>query len=89
MPPLGLIEIQIEGISKSETERLQLILHRLIIQGILGIKNGSMMLHFNENQLVTVEVMKRWRAADKPQPLRPVEKVIDARGSTATIGMPA
>lgn len=61
----GIITLETEGLPPLEVERLRAILHTIISQGVLGVKNTYMTLHFDSDGLVaTVETLRRWRAKD-------------------------
>lgn len=61
MNPSAIITLEIEGLRPMEVERLRAMLHRLITQGILNMKSGQMLLHFDDQgNLGGIDVTKRW-----------------------------
>ncbi len=80
--PTGEIIIKLEGASLEQTERCRQIIHRLFEQGVLSVRNGRAILHFDtagNMAAIDIEVGK-WRR-DKPD--IPIVKPYD----TATIKM--
>lgn len=64
----GLIEIKIDGITQPETFRLREVIHTLIGNGCLNVRNGRVILHFDNDatlQQIEIEHIK-WRRP-KPQ----------------------
>lgn len=64
----GRFEIEIEGISLEETERLRLLTFTLITEGIFHLRNGNATLHFDhQGQLQAVDVnYRKWRREKRP-----------------------
>ena len=52
----GEIIIQLQGVSMSETLRLKEIIHNLIANGSLNIRNGRAIIHYDNNaQIMKIE----------------------------------
>ena len=59
----GVINIVLDNISKEETLRLREIIHTLIANGCLNIRNGRAIIHFDNDavlQQIEIEHIK-WR----------------------------
>lgn len=59
----GILNFRLENISFEETERIREIVHTLISYGALHVRNGSVILHFdNDANLQEIEIhQKRWK----------------------------
>lgn len=52
----GIINIVLDNVSEAETMRLKEIIHNLISQGTLNIRNGHAIIHFdNDARLQKIE----------------------------------
>lgn len=49
MNEIGLIEIKLENVSENDTIRFRESIHTLIGQGVLNIRNGKAVLHFDSD----------------------------------------
>lgn len=75
----GIITLKLDGATLSETERCRLIVHTLFQQGVLNVKNGSVILHFDhEGVLQEIEVHKKQWRRNKP-PLSVAKTFSDAK----------
>lgn len=70
----GIINLKLEGITFEETERLRELIHTLIINGALHVKNGQTILHFDhEGTIQEIEIhYKRWK---KNKPSVPYKEI--------------
>lgn len=84
MPPLGLITLEIEGIKPEDLERLRGILHRLLIQGVLSVRPGSLTINFDhKGEISSIETKRIWRPIEvKPT----VDRRVDSKRTVDTIG---
>ena len=63
----GLIEIQVDNVSEQETFRLQEIIHRLLAEGALNVRNGCVTLRYDNDatlQQIEIDYIK-WRRQKK------------------------
>lgn len=74
----GIITLRLDGATLSDTERCRVIVHTLFQQGVLNIKNGSAILHFDyEGILQEIEIHKKqWR---RNKPLSPSLKSFETK----------
>lgn len=64
MNPRAVITLEIEGMRPSDVERLKSMIHLLIVQGILNLKRGQMVIHFDDQgDIGSIDVTRRWTLA--------------------------
>ena len=66
----GTILLKLEGVSLEDTDRYRQAIHTLIAQGVLGLRRGSVTLHFDhEGVIQEIEYHRRWRRTSSPERL--------------------
>jgi len=80
----GTIVIDLENVSLEQTERCRKIIHTLFTQGVLGVRNGKAILHFDsEGELMQIQFdVIKWKK-DKAE--IPLLKELQLRANIKTL----
>ncbi len=81
---IGKIEILLEGASLKETERVRSIIHKMIEQGVFGIRRGRATLSFDHNGIlgrIDMDIQK-WSRDDE---IRGTKTILDNSFKNATV----
>lgn len=69
---VGLIKIEIEGLTPEELDRCKTVIDTLFIRRVFNLRNGSAELHFdNDGVLKGISYKTQW-SRDKELPTRPL-----------------
>ena len=59
---IGIIKIELSGLNLKETERVREIVHRLITEGGVSVKEGKTILNWNDWNLMSIKTeVENWR----------------------------
>lgn len=66
----GIVTLELFDTQPHEIARLHRILHAIVMNGVLEVRNSHMKLDFDKDgELTSIEALKKWRLNDPTRPL--------------------